>query len=92
MQPEHGQAGEVGGGGEQAEVCVDFGPAADSCVAAAMAAAHEVAEFAFDFGSGGLVVGLPVWVGLALPGAGQDVFVGVDVDGASVGGGGALGV
>jgi hypothetical protein len=65
--------------------------AAEACVAVAVAAAHEVGEFAFDFGSGGLVVGLPVGVGLALPGAGQDVFVGVDVDGAPGGGGGALG-
>lgn len=60
MQSEHGHAGEVGGSGEQAEVGVDFDPAADLCVAAAVAAAHQVAEFAFDFGSGGSVVGLPV--------------------------------
>jgi len=90
MQPEHGHTGEVGGGGEQAEVGVDFGPAADSCSAAAVAAAHEVAKFAFDLGPSDPVVGLPGWIGLALPGAGQDVFVGVDTDSAPVGGCGAL--
>jgi hypothetical protein len=91
MQPEHGQAGEVGGGGEQVEVGVDFDPAAYSCSASAVAAAHEVAEFAFDFGPGGSVVALPAWIGLTGPGAGQDIFVGADADGAPSGGGGALG-
>ena len=66
VKAEHGEAGEVGGGGEEVEVGVDFGSAANPCSASAVAAAHEVAEFAFDLGSGGAVVGAPGGVGLSV--------------------------
>jgi len=35
VQAEHGEAGEVGGGGEEVEVGVDFGSAAEAGAAAA---------------------------------------------------------
>ena len=63
-QSEDGEAGQVGGGGEEVEVGVDFGSAADTGSASAVAATHQVAELAFDLGSGGPVVGLPVGVGV----------------------------
>ena len=49
-QPEHAEARDVGGCGQQVEVGVEFGPAAHSGVAAAVFSPHEVREFAFDFG------------------------------------------
>ena len=67
-EAEGGEAREVGGGGEEVEVGVDFGSSADAGSASAVAAAHEVGEFAFDLGSVGSVVGLPVGVGLSLRG------------------------
>ena len=41
-QPEHAEARDVGGCGQQVEVGVDFGPAAHTGVAAAVFSAHEV--------------------------------------------------
>ena len=58
-QAEDGEACEVGGGGEEVEVGVDSGSASGAGSSAAVAAAHHVAEFAFDFGSGGPVVVSP---------------------------------
>ena len=51
VQSEHGGSGQVGGGGEEVEVGIDFGGAAHSCSSAAVTAAHQVSEFAFDFGA-----------------------------------------
>lgn len=50
MQAEAGETREVGSGGEEAEVGVDFGLASHSGAAAAVTVAHEVAELAFDLG------------------------------------------
>jgi hypothetical protein len=43
-----------------------------------VAAAHQVREFAFDFGSGGAVVGFPGMVLLAGAGGGEAGFVVAD--------------
>ena len=90
-QAEHGEAGQVDGGGEEVEVGVDFGSAADTGSASAVAATHQVAELAFDLGSGGPVVGLPVGIALAGAGLGERSFVPIDADRAPSGGVGALG-
>src|SRR5436190_23926254 len=87
---EHGEAGEVGGGGEEVEVGVDFRLPADTGSAAAVTPAHEVAELAFNLGSVGPVVGLPVRIGLALTGACEGGFELADADGAAPGGVSAL--
>ena len=58
-EAEAGESGEVGGGGEEGEVGGDAEPATRAGAAAAVAAAHQVGEFAFDFGSDGPVVGFP---------------------------------
>src|ERR1700690_2206020 len=63
--PEHAEAGQVDCGSEQ-------GPAA------AVAAAHQVGELAFDLGPGGPVAGFPVRV--ALTGPGQLLLTGAGVD------------
>ena len=75
-EPEHGEAREVDCGGEQGEVGVDVGGSPDSRAAPAVAAAHEVRDFALDLGSRGGIVGLPVRVGLAGAGAGGLLLVG----------------
>jgi hypothetical protein len=67
-EPEFGEAGEVDRGGEEGEVGADAQGAAHAGAASAVAASDEVGQFAFDLGSGGLVVGLPAR--LLLPGAG----------------------
>ncbi|HSI93327.1 MAG TPA: hypothetical protein VK925_07475 [Jiangellaceae bacterium] len=54
------------------------------------AAAHEVADLAFDLGAGRAVVGLPVGVALPAAGVGQVPLVAADRDGAPAGGVGAL--
>ena len=84
-ESERGEAGHVGGGGEQVEVGVDFGSAADSSAAAAVSSSHHVAEFAFDFGAGGPVVVFPLGALLALTGSGEGGFVDPDPDGAAAG-------
>lgn len=53
------QSGQVGGGHEEVEVGGDLGLATHSGSPAAVSAAHEMAEFAFDFRAGGAVVGRP---------------------------------
>lgn len=91
-QSERGEAGEVGCGGEEVEVGVDFWFASDSGFASAVSAAHEVTDLSFDFGPCGPVVVAPVLVGLSFAGSGQDGFVDPDADGAAARGGGALGL
>ena len=88
-ESEHGEAGEVDGGGEQSEVGCDLGFAAHAGAAAAVAAAHQVGDLALDLRAGGLVVGLPGRIGLALASAGELLLVGTDLDRAAVFGGGA---
>ena len=56
-QAEGGEAGEVGGGDEQVEVGAHLRRAAHSGASCAVAATHEVTEFAFDFRSRRPVVG-----------------------------------
>lgn len=56
-----------------------------------MAASHHVGEFAFDFGSGGAVVGGPFRIGLTGTVVGQVLLVAAHGNGAATGGGGALG-
>jgi len=75
-QPEHGEAGQVDPGGEQSEVGGALEPSADPGPSSAVPAAHQVADLAFDLGSGGGVVGLPAGVGLAGAGASQRFLVG----------------
>ena len=84
-QPEHGEARQVGGGSEEVEVGVDLWSSTDACSSSAVAAAHEVAELAFDFGPVGAVVGLPGRVGLTLTGAPERGFEHADADGAAAG-------
>jgi len=90
-QAEHGESGEVDGGGEQVEVGADAVQAARAGAAAAVAAAHEVGDFAFDFGAGGAVVCSSRRRGLARCAAGRgtgsgmqggpvDEFLGVAVE------------
>lgn len=87
-EAEGGESGEVDGGGEEGEVGGDAVPAAYAGASAAVAAAHEVGDFAFDFGSGGPVVGLPG--GILLAGGGEVGFVVADGDAAAGLGVGAL--
>ena len=89
-QMEGGESGEVGGGGQEGEVCADAFAAVHAGAAAAVAAAHEVGEFAFDFGAGGPVVGLPDGVALADAGFGEVGFPAADGDLPSGFRGGAL--
>src|SRR4029453_12962267 len=56
-QPEHGQPGQVYRAGQQPEVGVDAGGAADPGSSSAVVTANEMAELAFDLGSGAAVVG-----------------------------------
>jgi hypothetical protein len=88
---EHAEAGQVDRSGKQAEVSGDLDQSADAGAAAAVAAAHQVADLAFDLGPGGPVVRLPGRVSLGLPGGGQAGLVRADGDRAAVLGGGALG-
>src|SRR5207237_8164181 len=89
---EGGEAGDVVGGSEESEVGVDLGFASHPGAAAAVFAAHQVGEFAFDLGAVGPVVGSPGRIGLALSGPGEDVFVAVHLDLAARSAGGALAV
>jgi hypothetical protein len=79
-KPQLGESGEVDRGSEESEVGADTQGAAHSSPTPAVAAAYEVGEFAFDFGSGGLVVGLPRLVALTVPGGGEAGFVAADAD------------
>ena len=90
VDAEHGEACEVGGCCEEVEVGVDLGGAAHSGSASAVAVAHHVAEFAFDFGSRGAVVVAPGRVLLALAVSGERGFVDTDADGPAAGGLGAF--
>src|SRR5665811_2614231 len=67
-----------------------FGSAPHPGTAAAVAAAHQMSDLAFDFGSGGPVVGSPFGVVLETTGIGETVLVTPDTDPASAFGGGAL--
>src|SRR3954470_832943 len=89
-EAECGESGEVDRGGEEVEVGGDAEPAAHAGASAAVAAAHEVGDFTFDFGSGGAVVGLPGGIGLAGAGRGEVCFVVADGDLAAGLGVGAL--
>src|SRR3979490_2219313 len=90
-ETEHGETGQVLGGGEQVEVGVDFSFAADARSSSAVLASHHVAELAFDFGPGAPIVGGPFGVLLLLAGVGEALFVGTDSYGAPALGVGALG-
>ena len=79
-QSEHGESGEVDGCGEESEVGSDFRLAAHAGASAAVFAAGEVTDFALDGGAGGLVLGGPVGVLLALAGARELLLVEADVD------------
>jgi hypothetical protein len=59
---------------------VDAVAAAHAGAAAAVASAHEVGEFAFDFGAGGAVVGLPDRILLPGSGVGEVGFPVADGD------------
>jgi hypothetical protein len=88
-QPEGGQAGQVDRGGQQLEVLSHTHQPTDSSAAAAVAAAQQVGEFAFDLGSGGAVVGQPGGAALAGAGGGQGGLLGMDGDDPSSDAGGA---
>ena len=80
VESEDTETREVGCGGEKVEIGVDFGSAPDPGTAAAMSSAHEMTDFAFDFGSGRPVVGSPVGVVLEPSGVGEAMFVASDTD------------
>src|SRR5665811_473960 len=67
-----------------------FGSAPHPGTAAAVAAAHQMSDLAFDFGSGGAVVGSPFGVVLETTGIGETVPITPDTDPASAFGVGAL--
>ena len=90
MQSERAEAGDVGGCGEEVEVGVDFGLAAHAGVAPAVFSAHEVRQFAFDFGARGAVVVAPALGLLALSGRGEHGFVSADAYGSAGFGFGAV--
>ena len=90
MHAEDGEACEVGGCCEVVEVGIDLGGAAHSGAPSAVAAAHQMAEFAFDFGAGGAVVVAPGRVLLSLTVASKRGFVNPDSDLAPGGGLGAF--
>lgn len=89
MQAEHGQAGKVDRAGKQAEVGGDLAATTDPGAAAAVAAADQMGELAFDLGPGRAVVGGPGRVGVAGTGGGQLRLVVADPDRAASGGAGA---
>src|SRR5271169_2524303 len=91
VNTEHAEAGQVDRGGEQGEVGGNLDQSADAGAAAAVAAAHEVADLALDLGPGGPVVSLPGRVCLADAGGGQAGLVRADGDRAAFFGGGAPG-
>jgi len=80
VESEHGEPGEVRGGGEQLEVGGDLGASAYAGAAAAVLSAHEVADLAFDLGTGLRVVGAPGRVGLPVAGGGELTLVLSEVD------------
>jgi hypothetical protein len=88
---EDGEAGEVVGGGEQVEVGVDFCASSDSCSSAAVAASHQVSEFAFDLGAGLTVVVSPLGIVRMSAAFSQESFVAADLDGPPPGRGCAVG-
>src|SRR5665811_1127777 len=90
-ESEGGEACQVGGGGEKVEVGVDFGSSPDPGFTAPVGAAHHMAEFAFDFGSGGPIVGDPAGILGLVAGLGETLFVAADPDAAAVFGVGAFG-
>ena len=71
-KPKSGEAGQVGGRGEQVEIGVYFRPTTYTSAPPAVTAAHEVAKFAFDLWAGGPVISSPSRVFLTVPGAGQN--------------------
>src|SRR6266567_492103 len=85
------EPGEVGSGGEQGEVGGDLELPADPGAAPAVAAAHEVADFALDLGPGCPVISPPGRARLGLAGCGQPGLVRADSDRAACLGGGAPG-
>src|ERR1019366_796139 len=66
-EPEDSEAGEVDRSGEEGKVGADPGSASDTGSPAAVAAAHEMADLAFDLRAGGPVVGPPGRVALGRP-------------------------
>jgi hypothetical protein len=90
VQSEYGKTRQVVCSGEEVEVGVDFGSAPDSGMAPAMPAAHQVTDFAFDFGTGGPIVGSPGGVLLLTTGISKTVLVTSDTDPTSACGCGAL--
>jgi hypothetical protein len=77
---EHRQARDVHRTGQEPEVGLDAVGAADPGPPPAMAAAHQVPEFAFGLWAGGPVVGDPGRVGLPCSGIGECLLVGADAD------------
>jgi len=90
VQSEHGETRQVVCSGEEVEVGVDFGSAPHAGFPSAVATTHQVGDFAFDFGTGGPVVGSPFGILLETTGISETVFVTPDTDPATAFGGGAL--
>ena len=67
-KPKSGEAGQVGGRGEQVEIGVYFRPTTYTGSPPAVTAAHEVAKFAFDLWAGGPVISSPSRVFFTVPG------------------------
>lgn len=80
MQPEHRETRQVVCSGEEVEVGVDFGLAPHPGSAPAVAATHQMTDFAFDFGTGRPVVGSPVGIVLLLSGISETMLVASNTD------------
>jgi hypothetical protein len=80
VESEHAETRQVGGGGEEVEIGVDFGSPSDAGSSAAVSSAHQVTEFPFDFGSGRPIIRDPVGVVLLTPSIDETVFVTPDTD------------
>ena len=78
-------------GGEQAEVGSDFVLSSHPCSSAAVAASHQVSEFAFDLGPGLSIVVTPFRVLGFGAGFCQEGFVAAHLDGPPLSCGGAVG-
>src|SRR3990172_3496298 len=64
--------------GGSVKIDVDFAPAAHPGSSSAVAASHQVGQFAFDLGSSGPIVGGPVGIVLLTAGVGRARFVATD--------------
>ena len=77
---ERGETGEIDRGGEEIEVGVHLRAAAYTGASAAVPASHQMADLPLDLRAGGLVVGVPRRICLALASAGELLLVRAETD------------